>query len=994
MNGKIKTNPKSMKSFFLMATCMLFTWASKAQEMYSYSVAVPSWAEHLGNHRAIIQVASDAAVAHLNLEWRRHDKHPEQRRFIMVNAASNQQVPNIYRKAVNSERCELFFGPVAAGTYYFYYLPYEVDRSGGGYFTKPYLSKEEAPNATWVKDNDLPEASSSIYTEATCKVIQARTDFDSFFPMEVTSTQAEKEMLIKATSADFRLYPESRSYPIRMFDNIPQKWVNATAQKFSGTALRNEYFVFQVGLWAAKADIADVKVSFSALKSQAHTIPAAALTCFNTGGIAPSGKAFTKTIHVSEGHVQPLWMGADIPQNIPAGTYTGKLTVTTAKGKPQDIAVEIEVTGEVLADRGDSEPWRHSRLRWLNSTIGLDDNNVPQYQPIRNIGQDKLDLSGKTLSFASNGLPSSIRVFGQEVLSAPITFSILTEAGTMRLSSPKTTLLKRTTGVVSKQVLQTGTSVRLKTISHIEADGWMKYTFELEALKDVNIADILLNIPYRKSMSVNMLGIGPDGQKTPDTKNSKWMESPIFDSFWMGSYNGGLHCELRGADYTGPLLNWYGTAHPASWFNANKGGFKIATTGNVRNVSTYTGERSLTAGEKVIYECAFLVTPVKKLDTKADFTTRYYQFPGNPTPPASAIDAGVNVVNVHHANAYNPYINYPFIEVDKMKEFVDSWHAKNVKTKIYYTLRMLSNHAVEIWALRSLGSEVMSGGDGGGFMWLQEHFVDNYNVQWYARLDTLNTCNGVLTNSVENRLSNYYIEGIKWLVDQVDIDGLYLDDVAYGREMLKRIRKVVHNKKPNFMMDLHSHRGATGAPALQYAEFYPYIDKLWFGEDFHYKSMSPVNWLVETSGIPFGLMGEMLEGGGNVWRGMLYGMTARLGWTGDPTAMWVLWDSFGIAKAKMLGYWEDQSPVKTSNKDVLATTYVKNKKILVSIASWAPNQVAVNLHIDYKQLGMHPDKVQVRAPGLPNLQEARSLKIDEPLVIDPAGGLLLIIEEK
>jgi len=34
-------------------------------------------------------------------------------------------------------------------------------------------------------------------------------------------------------------------------------------------------------------------------------------------------------------------------------------------------------------------------------------------------------------------------------------------------------------------------------------------------------------------------------------------------------------------------------------------------------------------------------------------------------------------------------------------------------------------------------------------------------------------------------------------------------------------------------------------------------------------------WLTEVSGIPFGLMGEMLQDGGHPYRGMLYGMTAR-----------------------------------------------------------------------------------------------------------------------
>ena len=49
-------------------------------------------------------------------------------------------------------------------------------------------------------------------------------------------------------------------------------------------------------------------------------------------------------------------------------------------------------------------------------------------------------------------------------------------------------------------------------------------------------------------------------------------------------------------------------------------------------------------------------------------------------------------------------------------------------------------------------------------------------------------------------------------------------------------------------------------------------------------------------------MGEMLQDGGNPWRGMIYGMTSRLPWAGDPTHIWKVWDDFGIQGSRMIGY--------------------------------------------------------------------------------------------
>ena len=48
--------------------------------------------------------------------------------------------------------------------------------------------------------------------------------------------------------------------------------------------------------------------------------------------------------------------------------------------------------------------------------------------------------------------------------------------------------------------------------------------------------------------------------------------------------------------------------------------------------------------------------------------------------------------------------------------------------KIYYTIRELTTHLPELWALRSLGDEVLADGPGGGFPWLREHLATGYTT--------------------------------------------------------------------------------------------------------------------------------------------------------------------------------------------------------------------------------------------------------------------------
>src|SRR5205823_5750310 len=201
---------------------------------------------------------------------------------------------------------------------------------------------------------------------------------------------------------------------------------------------------------------------------------------------------------------------------------------------------------------------------------------------------------------------------------------------------------------------------------------------------------------------------------------------------------------------------------------------------------------------------------------------------GAPDPTPDALAAGCNVVNLHHANQYNPFINYPFIAVDKMKEFVDRWHEKKMQVKIYYTLRELSNHAVELFALRALNE---GPAPGGGYPWLREHFVNNYQPSWFQPFED-GTADASIVTEDRSFWFNYYIEGLQWLVQNVHIDGLYLDDVSYDRTILKRMRKVLERNHPGALIDLHSNTAFSIGPANQYAEFFPYIDRLWFGESF------------------------------------------------------------------------------------------------------------------------------------------------------------------
>merc|ERR1719424_2079658 len=181
-----------------------------------------------------------------------------------------------------------------------------------------------------------------------------------------------------------------------------------------------------------------------------------------------------------------------------------------------------------------------------------------------------------------------------------------------------------------------------------------------------------------------------------------------------------------------------------------------------------------------------------------------------------------------------------------------------MRVKFYYTVRELSTHAAEIWALRMLGDEVFKTDNTCGYdsavecpgtAWQRQHLGGNFSAAWVSPLSD----------------------------GEANAEGGLID----------------------FHTGNDFDTGADIVDAVVYMNHWAYTDSLWIGEGFSYDS-PPVFWLAEISGLPFGVFSDML-GTPNPYRGMLFGSTGRPGCT-DPKGMWDFWDKFGINQTDMVGW--------------------------------------------------------------------------------------------
>jgi len=856
-------------------------------------------------------------------------------------------------------------------------------------------------------------------------------------PMDELASAEEVVKFTVGLDSDWVLFVEDRSHSIRKATGLPKRWLSdlpGHTHTLTGTAQPGEFYVFQVGVFAAKSAIGELAAQFGDLAGPGGAIAAANLRCFNLGGVDFLGRPFSKAPRVEQGKLQALWIGVDVPKSA-TGAYEGKVRVKdAASGAAQTVNLKLNVGGEALDDHGDRDSWRLSRLRWLDSKIGMDDNVVTRpFLPITR--QDNaLKILGRELVLGEAGLPQQIRSFfdadntaiadrpTRELLAGAFRFVVETGDGPVKFEVTKISFTRELKGAVSWRAVSRAKGMELAVDGLLEYDGFADCRCRITSAAAIKVKDIRLEVDVGAGAAGYFMGLGRQGGKCPASVDWKWNADVNQDGFWLGAVNGGFKLQLYGANWRTPLINCYYHFRelmiPESWGGAdgNSGGIRLTKSdaGDV-HAEAYSGPRELAAAQPVDFNFRLFLTPFKPLDTAQQWAMRYVHKNKNAGDANSAKASGANVINYHQSTQQNPTINYPYFDLSMplLKQAVADDHAKGIKAKIYYTTREITNNMPELFAFWSLGGEIIcpsAGKDGknakpltnrgGPHPWLLEHLGETgYIPAWRDVLG--GRYKGMLDLAVittpDSRLDNFYCEGLAFTLRETGFDGVYVDDTALGRKAFQRAHRIFEAAGKPLLADMHSwsHWNPTAGKtpsAYCYMQNFPYYHRIWYGEGFNYNT-PPDYWLVEISGIPLGLMGEMLQGGGNKWRGMLFGMTQRLGWSGDPRPLWKLWDEFGMQGTSMSGWWDPACPVKTDNPQVLATVYRKAGKSLIALASWAPGKVDVKLTVDWKALGLDPGKATIKAPAIEAYQAEATFPLDGPIPVEPGRGWLLVAEE-
>ena len=802
-----------------------------------------------------------------------------------------------------------------------------------------------------------------------------------------------------AHPAPFHLFGEDRQYAVR--NNIlPAHWFakdNRASERFHGVAQPGEFYPFQVCVASEKA----------------RTLRWNAKTDLKVSRITP------ETCAVAAKGVKPIWVMVDIPKDAAGKTLKGEVCVEDAADAARaSIPFEIEVKGDVLEDGGIGDAWRLARLKWLNSDIGREDMVTKPYEPIV-VDQKRrtVKILGRELVLGEDGLPAQIvshfsgsntRIVekGMNLLAAPVEFRETAGRPMYRFAFTECTSAHATwkseakiaggiTRIVEGRIDFAG-ACRFR-IRHV---GGKVPRASLEVSMPANVAR------FREAFGING-GVFPEGKV-----EQAWNEDFNRDALWMGSINGGVVVRFKGANFRRPLINayyaWQKLKMPESW--ASGGG--VMSIEKNADVATIRAEGK-DAPEGAEWNFDLYITPFHKLDMKTHLGDRYWHLSQRRSElnAKKISEVGATVVNLHHNTIWNPYINYPYNDDSSplLKKAVKDAHEAGLLLKVYYTTRELTQNLPEFFALKSLDGEALLKRDAsvpgwpctnrnGPHPWLREHVGLDILPAWREnvrfpqayppRLDL-----AVIT-APDTRWDNFYLEGLNYLVREYGIDGLYIDDTALTGESMQRARRILDRDGKRRLVDNHSwnhhdRRAGSGNTNLAFIDLYPYFDLLWRGEGFYNNTPSDF-WLIERSGIAFGIAGEML-GRGNPFRGLLFGMTDRAGWGGTSIGLWKFFDDVKLGDMELVGWWDDECPVKVSGSgDIKASVWKGKGDAVLVIANFSKEPRAATLTFDAKRLGFSGAEAKWTQPEIAGVQGGASAPdLAAPVTVPGEKGFIL-----
>ena len=203
-------------------------YASYSPDGVPFEIAAEPWvADGLGNHRAVVRAecAVGTKAVRARLKWRRPDLKTDKTSFVIVGQKNGRHVAHFWVEKRSQEEGIVWFEPLEGeDTYLIYYMPFNLRKgSAECRFMWDYNDYVAYPD----KDAEAWRASlaDAPPVEAATLRFEAVNTFEAFTQMGNIATASETDSLRACHPENPVIFPEDRCFPIRLFHQLPVRWV-------------------------------------------------------------------------------------------------------------------------------------------------------------------------------------------------------------------------------------------------------------------------------------------------------------------------------------------------------------------------------------------------------------------------------------------------------------------------------------------------------------------------------------------------------------------------------------------------------------------------------------------------------------------------------------------------------------------------------------------------------------------------------------------------
>jgi hypothetical protein len=618
---------------------------------------------------------------------------------------------------------------------------------------------------------------------------------------------------------------------------------------------------------------------------------------------------------------------------------------------------------------------------WVGSREGISDQVIAPFTALRSAKTPQgctVSPWGRTYEFGATPFVSQISSQDAPMLAAPMRLlarvngaDVVWTPGVSQLAGAGDTACR-----VSQKL--EGTSVSANVTTTIESDGLAKIAWALQADKPVTLDELVVEIPLR-SGHARYLNTWPDSTSgafggTPGgfAGTSGALTADYASEFqpmvWLGD-------EARGLQWVCESGQNWSVAEPGKAIQIIRRGDEV-----VLRLNLVTAPVALAAGGKRDYVFGLLPTPVKPVtedawDARIVRTIGYGQeldlpdmkINGKPALQFYA-EKGARAIIVWkwwNVFAYTrPIGGYE----EKFRRLVKECHRYGLKVLPYVGGFLLSQNAPEA---KFFGDEMR---------------VTPGKPYSHGKIGDL-PAQVALYACQRGPWQDFLVDGIGRLIDDYDVDGVYLDtttrpllcdnelhgcgylkpDGSRGgvypvfsvRDNLRRIYTAVRTRKPDGIVDVHPYE-CMNAPGLAWATTY------WNGEqlranDSILDALPLERFRAEFMGYNWGVPADLLYYKLKNYRqsvalAILHDVPVRPEKPADLDAISTLWkvrDEFGVKQARWLPYWSNPDVVKAETKDCYVSLFAHPQgRVLAIVSNLSKEKTDVRLSLNLDKLDL------------------------------------------